>query len=151
MEVKILGTKYKLILNAKTEEYPKLKRCDGYTDFSIKEIVVADFEKDPDTIDDIEFYKKKVLRHEIVHAYLYESGLSENSDWARNEELVDWVAMQFEKLLSTFIELNCISNIGIDKGEPIKIDVGMAMADITKDTINTLNKAVANIRIGGGG
>ena len=39
-------------------------------------------------------YKKEVLRHEIVHAYLNESGLVNNAHvfelgWATNEEMVD--------------------------------------------------------------
>ena len=37
---------------------------------------------------------KKVIRHELVHAFLFESGLSVNS-WADNEEIVDWIAIQF--------------------------------------------------------
>lgn len=108
MKVRVLGTEYEIIKDANTEEYPKLKNCDGYTDFSIKRIVVADFERDESTIEDLEWYKKKVLRHELVHVFIHESGLAENCSWARDEVLTDWVAMQFEKMLGVFIELNCI-------------------------------------------
>lgn len=52
------------------------------------------------------------MRHEIVHAYLYESGLAENSlsvaNWATNEEMVDWIARQFPKIKRTMETLNCL-------------------------------------------
>lgn len=114
MKVKILGTEYEVIKDAEEKNYPQLKKCDGFTDFSIKRIVVANFDKDESSVDDIDWYKKKVLRHELVHAFIHESGLAENCDWARNEELTDWIAIQFEKILGVFIELNCIDSIGID-------------------------------------
>ncbi|MFD1464645.1 hypothetical protein ACFQ4L_00875 [Lapidilactobacillus mulanensis] len=44
----------------------------------------------------------KDTRHELIHAFLCESGLAENSDWAQNEEVVDWIARQFPKLFETF-------------------------------------------------
>lgn len=114
MKVKILGTEYEVIKDAEEKDYPQLKKCDGFTDFSIKRIVVANFDKDESSVDDIDWYKKKVLRHELVHAFIHESGLAENCDWARNEELTDWIAIQFEKILGVFIELQCIDSIGVD-------------------------------------
>ena len=108
MKVKILGTEYDIIRNAEEKDYPQLKKCDGFTDFSIKKIVVADFDKDESSIDDLEWYKNKVLRHEIVHAFVYESGLAENCDWARNEEMTDWIAIQFTKMLEVFIQVGAI-------------------------------------------
>lgn len=140
MKVKILGTEYEIIKNANTEEYPKLKTCDGYTDFSIKRIVVADFEKDDTSVDDLEWYKMKVLRHELVHAYIHESGLAENCDWARNEELTDWIAMQFEKMLYTFIEVGALkitdvsipTNITLPNLTMPKVDVSKYIVDFDK-------------------
>ena len=53
-------------------------------------------------------YQHKVIRHEIVHAFLYESGLDVNSlsggAWAKNEEMVDWMAIQIPKILKAFQE-----------------------------------------------
>ena len=55
-------------------------------------------------------YRKQVLRHEIVHAFLFESGLDINSnkseEWARNEEMIDWLAIQFHKIEKVFKELD---------------------------------------------
>ena len=61
---------------------------------------------------DLEWYEKKILRHEIIHAFLFESGLAENSatseSWATNEEMVDFFAIQFPKILSIYEELQCL-------------------------------------------
>ncbi len=113
MKIKILGTEYEIIRNASVEEYPKLKDCDGYTDFSIKQIVIAKLEKDDSSLDDLEYYAKKVLRHEIIHASLYESGLDSNC-WARNEEIVDWIAIQSDKLIEAFNKVDAITYAGGD-------------------------------------
>ena len=51
---------------------------------------------------ELEHYKKRTIRHEITHAILFESGLDHNTEWARNEEIVDFIAIQFPKLLEIF-------------------------------------------------
>lgn len=109
--VNILGTEYKvLILNE--DDDPKLKKADGYMDQSVNKIVVVNPVKDDMSIEDLESYKKKVLRHEIMHAFLYESGLWNNSSsidgWARSEEMTDWIAIQFPKMLKAFQEVGCL-------------------------------------------
>lgn len=161
MKVRVLGTEYEIIKDANTEEYPKLKNCDGYTDFSIKRIVVADFERDESSIEDLEWYKKKVLRHKLVHAFIHESGLAENCSWARDEVLTDWVAMQFEKMLGVFIELNCIDSIGVDiniydrqSNNPIndpinspKVKEAKTLIKDNTDIVNEIGKAIKKIPI----
>jgi hypothetical protein len=47
------------------------------------------------------------MRHELVHAFLFESGLH-NDSWAANEAAVDWIANQFPKILKAFQEAGCI-------------------------------------------
>ena len=161
MKVKILGTEYEVIKDAEEKDYPQLKKCDGFTDFSIKRIVVANFDKDESSVDDIDWYKKKVLRHELVHAFIHESGLAENCDWARNEELTDWIAIQFEKILGVFIELQCIDSIGVDvnvfdrqSNDPIndpinspKVKVAKASIKDTTEIINEISKSINKIPI----
>ena len=110
MNINILGIKYKIIKNANIKKYPKLKECDGYCDTSIKQIVVAKFESDDMSLENLEYYTKKVLRHELTHAFLYESGLWNNSAFGDNEELTDWIAIQFEKMLDVFIKTNALSS-----------------------------------------
>jgi len=52
-------------------------------------------------------YKNKVIRHELVHAFLFESGLAGNS-WASNEEIVDWIAYMFPKMKAAFEAANAL-------------------------------------------
>ena len=108
--VDILGQEY-IVITANEEEKPKLKNCDGYMDQSIKEIVVGEFEESPTGISDLESYTRKVLRHEIIHAFLYESGLWNNSGnvvgWGQSEEITDWIAIQFPKIYKAFEKTGC--------------------------------------------
>nr|WP_317283198.1 hypothetical protein [uncultured Sellimonas sp.] len=109
--VNILGTEYKVFFREEKDD-PKLKNADGYIDHSIKEIVVCIFEKDDMSIEDLKSYSKKVLRHEIIHGFLYESGLWNNSGnneaWGQSEEITDWIAIQFPKMLKAFQEVGCL-------------------------------------------
>ena len=57
-----------------------------------------------------EVYRKRTLRHEIMHAFLNESGLSDSSNqhgsaWAKNEEMVDWLAIQWHKIDEVYKQL----------------------------------------------
>ena len=110
-KVNILGSEWNVKFGNK-KEYPNLTNIDGYTDSSIREIVVDDMEASQRQIGakaDLESYQKQVVRHEIIHAFLLESGLDSNSNsadsWAVNEEMVDWFAIQSPKIFKVFNEL----------------------------------------------
>ena len=109
-KVKILGTESTIITDAQQDDYPQLKNCDGFTDASKKLIVVAKLERDEMSISDLDWYYHKVLRHEIIHAHLFESGLAENSKdtWAFNEEMIDYFASQFPKIYDVYEVLKCL-------------------------------------------
>lgn len=98
----IQGEEWELKYLAK-EEDPILQKADGYTDSSIKTMIVEDMQPEPNSLKDLKNYQRGVIRHEIIHAYLDESGLRHES-WARNEEMVDFFATQFPKLLKIFKE-----------------------------------------------
>lgn len=74
---------------------------DGETDLFKKEIHISTMKKDPKEYRPI--HTKNALRHEIIHAFFYESGLDTSSlryeAWARNEEMVDFFAIQFPKII----------------------------------------------------
>lgn len=114
--VKILGTLYKLNLNIPYTKDPSLMGRFGYCDMAEKKIVVADIKTVPGweeaTEVGVEHAFNDTLRHEVIHAYLIESGLNGSANevdcWARNEEMVDWIAIQFPKILKTFEELDCV-------------------------------------------
>jgi hypothetical protein len=106
MIINILGTNYTIKESNKVDDI-NLENCDGYCDHTSKEIVIGTFQKQPNSVDNLDEYKKQVMRHELVHAFLNESGLNGES-WARNEEIVDWIAYQFPKLIKAFTEAECI-------------------------------------------
>lgn len=115
-KVNILGTEYSIFVD--DPDCPELKEKDysGYCAFTAKEIHVEDYSTDEDWKNETEDIRKAqsdvVLRHEIIHAFLFESGLAQNTNdieaWAVNEEMVDWLAIQFPKLLKAFGDAGCI-------------------------------------------
>ena len=112
-EANILGTNYKIIFKSIDEE-PRLKENWGFTDFHTKEIYITDdIEKETEnSCKNLIDFKNKVMRHEIIHAFLYESGLRENSNstiaWAESEEMIDWFAIQIPKIVKVYKELNIL-------------------------------------------
>lgn len=103
-KISILGTNYTLTVTDKTDD-SLLKICDGICDETVKELLVdsyVDSEDDPTCKKNLAVQIRKNKRHEIIHAFLFESGLAENSSWAQNEEMVDFFAIQFPKLLEAF-------------------------------------------------
>lgn len=118
MKVNILGTEYTITMKKYNEEeaFERRSIC-GYCDGYIKEIVVCDmhthkgWEHEPEAT--IQACHKETLRHEIVHAFFNESGLTESTfaydgGWARNEEMVEWIALQTPKMLKVFQEVGCL-------------------------------------------
>lgn len=99
--VNILGSTWTV-----TPEEMKDNNYDGLTDSSMKEIRIR--LDNVNEVGNFEALVKKQTRHEIIHAFLYESGLSFNSDWAVNEELVDWIAIQFPKIAEVYEKLGCM-------------------------------------------
>ena len=107
MTINVLGANYTIKESNRLEDQ-NLENNDGYCDPSIKTIVIDTFEKFPGSMEDLESYKKQVIRHELVHAFLFESGLG-GCSWAKNEEIVDWIASQFPKLQNAFAQCNVIN------------------------------------------
>lgn len=103
LTINILGTDYEIIFADEGDQ--ELSNKDGYCDYTDKKIKVCnEFTINENSCKNIKDYRDKVVRHEIVHAYLYESGLSYAS-WADNEEIVDWIALQMKKISKSIVEL----------------------------------------------
>lgn len=101
-KVNVMGTEYKVVFDSNPHN-PKFEYNDGYVDTLVKKIVVKDcFDDCPENLEDLEELQSQVLRHELIHAFLHESGLSHQSSWATNEEMVDWFALQFNKITNAF-------------------------------------------------
>lgn len=109
-KINILGTDYE-ILRQNHKQNPKLENANGLCENYSKKIVVDTFEdakEDVMCVEKLEEFENKVLRHEIIHAFLSESGLRNNSNWAENEEMVDWFAIQSPKIYKVFSELGVL-------------------------------------------
>lgn len=111
LKIDVLGAEYTIEEKAESED-SFLEQCDGYCDKTIRMIVVAK-EGEKNELGDYERYKKKVMRHEIIHAFLFESGLHENWEHKGNghdETFVDWIAVQFPKILKAFKAAGCLED-----------------------------------------
>ena len=115
-KVNILGTEYSILFKNDEEVCADvgvdIGECGGYCNGFSNEIVISNLNK----CDDGEIAKhnlqKTNIRHEIMHAFLNESGLGGNSNdtncWAKNEEMVDWFAIQSPKIFKVFQELDIL-------------------------------------------
>lgn len=104
--INVLGQNYTLSFDT-PEDDEILKSADGYTDTTTKDIIIKQMSPEYDSVKDIEQYRKQVIRHELVHAFLFEAGLSSSSQ-ADNEEIVDWIAIQSEKMHKAFEDAQAI-------------------------------------------
>lgn len=115
--VNILGTEYKIETHKVSEDdILKDNKWSGYCGEEAKIIVVADMSEKrffPNMSEkEQEIYRKRTLRHEIIHAFLNESGMSDCSSfsehWAKDEEMIDWIAIQSPKIFKVFQELDIL-------------------------------------------
>lgn len=103
--VNILGTEY-------TIEPKELKDedIDGYCDSTSKLIVIRS--DNENNVGDFGYLQKKQLRHEIIHAFMSESGLQCNwqhiEQFGHDETTVDWFAIQSPKIFKVFQELDIL-------------------------------------------
>lgn len=104
-KVNILGSEYNI-------EYKEMKDAgiDGYCDYSSKHIVIRS--DNANKIENFEWLQKKQLRHEIIHAFMAESGLQANweheTQFGHEETVVDWFAIQSPKIFAVFMQLGLI-------------------------------------------
>lgn len=109
MKLNILGAEWNVEYR-NVDVDPLLKENDGYTDLSVKLIVIANKKEDCE-IQNFKCMQKENLRHEIIHAFLFESGLGfnfEHSEYGHEETMIDWIAIQFPKILGVFKEADCL-------------------------------------------
>ena len=116
--VNVLGTNYTITVKRYDEDEAfKRRSIDGYCDGWTKNIVVCDmstyegWEHEPPAT--VEVTQKESLRHEIVHAFFSESGLGDSCfcvdcAWAKNEEMIDWIALQGPKIYRAWKEAGAL-------------------------------------------
>lgn len=104
--IRVLDTQYDIYLDDPSSDILRGddgSELDGVTDNARKEIVISA------GIDDR--YYRQTLRHEIIHAFLYESGLDTemmHSEHGHDEQMIDWFAIMAPKLERVYHEL-CIN------------------------------------------
>lgn len=112
VKISVLGTDY-IVRCVKVDEMPVwfFENSKGCCDHTTKTITVEDFiaRKDEykDTLGDLEMVTNQTLRHELIHAFLRESGLGDESEI--DEIIVDWFALQAPKLFKAFCQVKAFS------------------------------------------
>ena len=109
-KLNILGTEYTLHIcpDSKDERFKSLN-CDGFCDHTTKELFVSNYE-DSDreiSIKDTIYTIDHAVKHEIVHAFMFESGLGfdwEHKQFGQEETTVDWIAAQISKINDVLID-----------------------------------------------
>lgn len=117
MEFNVLGSTWTFTtLDFKDDEYMLKKNLNGYCNYGKREIVIANLATIPgyegEPYSSLEKIRKETIRHEVIHCYLFESGLKDSSlpveAWAMNEEMIDWFAIQAPKIVATWTELQAM-------------------------------------------
>ena len=106
--VNVLGATYSIkIING--DERESLGENGGICECFSKELILNNkFDGDPRCVANFNDLKKKVLRHEIVHAYCFESGVDSSED-IDSELVTDWIAHQSPKMFISFLEAGALS------------------------------------------
>lgn len=104
-EVDILGTTYTI-----REETLKDEEIDGFCDYTNHVICIRG--DNYNNVGNFKTLQDKSLRHEIVHAFLAESGLQTNfehaQDFGHEETMIDWIAIQFPKIAKVYEKLGIL-------------------------------------------
>ena len=115
--IDVLGTEYKFdIRKIQDDDLLKKHNWAGYCSAEGRAIIIADFDDEENwefrTEEEKDIYSKRTIRHEIIHAFLNESGLIDNAtyegSWSANEEMVDWIALQLPKICKVCEEVGAL-------------------------------------------
>lgn len=91
--ISILGELWKINFNVKIDD-----DADAQTNPHERVINIAD-----DIVDGADV--KRIIRHEIIHAFMFESGLGfnfEHKPIGQDETTIDWFAIQYPKIKTIF-------------------------------------------------
>ncbi len=97
----IFGEEWTVLLSD-VDQHPILGEVSGYTDWTVKQIIIKDARKYQSKMDmdDQRAFMKSTLRHEIVHAALFESGLPDDRSYS-HETIASWLEFKIERLYTT--------------------------------------------------
>ena len=107
--INVLGEEYQIVVD-KSGTNPKLESSFGYTEPYSKKIVIDNNITDDSTmsVENLDAFVRHIYRHEVVHAFFYESGVSYKFDKDEEDFLVDWIAKMVPKMLKVFKEMGVL-------------------------------------------
>ena len=100
----VLGTDYKIIIDS---EYCISEGADGFCQRYEKRIYMREVQDMLEKNASSQAKQKRfneVLRHELIHAFLFEAGLDE---YGCDETIVQWIASKIPQIINCFNELKC--------------------------------------------
>lgn len=105
IKIDVLGTEYVVKFKELNDE-----DIDGFCDNTQKLIVIRS--DNENKVGDFKYLQKKQLRHEIIHAFMSESGLQCNwqhiEQFGHDETTIDWFAIQSPKIFRVFTQLKLL-------------------------------------------
>lgn len=114
VKMNVLGTDYTIqIFDTKeAKEHKAFETVKGYFDYTTKTINVIGSDTDDLAPEDIPVGDPAVItqyaiRHELIHAFLEESGLKD--EITVPEELIDWIALQLPKIMKVCLRHGLLS------------------------------------------
>lgn len=115
--VTVLGQEYRIEYHYAKDDV-KLKDSDGYLEPYEKKIIISQDlidiatgkNEDEGCCNCLGIFVNKIVRHEIMHAFFTESGISYRYTREEEDFIVDWIANQFPKMKKIFEELGVDSN-----------------------------------------
>ena len=102
----ILGQEWTVCLCSNQED-SRLKECMGFTDWTSRRIVIGRIPEDDTNLDQPMVMLCKVLRHEMVHAFLFSSGLGDDCmhpEMGHDETMVDWIAYHLHRISTACVD-----------------------------------------------
>jgi len=107
---KIMGEQWSVVFRKESEDVAINDNCKaGYCDKTSKRIAIrAGYDTGPSTLDNFLSYQDETIRHEIVHAFLFESGFDHNTDWAINETVIAWIANKLPYIVEVIDSLGAM-------------------------------------------
>lgn len=120
--INVLGTPYRVEMRKRDDDHELQSGNGAYCHAYHRIIVIGDLSTYPGNVEKetkkydmvaVLAVECENLRHEIMHAYMNESGLSSNAfvynqSWPKNEEMIDWFAIQSPKIFATYKELGIL-------------------------------------------
>ena len=105
--ITVLGTTYEIVFVDEKEE-PRIKGKDGFVDKTQCKIYITKYSEESG-FKNRKQYEAVIMRHEIIHAFMIESGLDNNwqhpNEFGHDETTIDWFAMQWHKINKIFLNL----------------------------------------------